>query len=181
MNKSILLFLLSALVISGCGGPLGKWELRRDTVAEVNTGANRQYETVTRNGVQYQIERSGAHPAISWAVGPNRLGALINNVADQIDYRTIDTMQGNRYTFLKECDGETTIFDPTINATKYPVKFRVFEYTDKDTLYILRAEDMSGKKFGTFIVVASWLKPTGNYSHWIEQRTNKREEVRYCQ
>jgi len=49
-----------------------------------------------------------------------------------------------------------------------------------ETMYPLRDVDMNGRKFRTFVVVASSLQPAGNYSHLIVQRTNKREEIVYC-
>lgn len=180
MKLFILSYLLSVAVLSGCGGPLGNWKLQRNVVAEVNTGSSSKYETVVRNGIEFQIERSGAHPTITWAVGPNRLAAIMGNVADQIDYETIDTLSGNRYKFLKECDGEAMVFHPSVSTKIYPVTYRVLEYTDQATLYILRDEDMGGRKFRDFIVVQTWLRPTGNYSHSIVQRTNKREEIKFC-
>ena len=60
--RSLALALVVGL--SGCGGTLGKWELQRDSVAEVNAGARRGSETITKNGVQFQIEYSSTHPAI---------------------------------------------------------------------------------------------------------------------
>ncbi len=180
MKRSVCSCLAFGLALAGCGGPLGNWKLEGDPVGDANRGTGRPYETVTRDGVEYQIERSGAHPAFSWAVGPNRLGAIMNNVADNIDYGTIHTLEGNRYRFLRECRGEARVFHPSVDPTLYPVTFRVLEYTDQTTVYVLRDEDMYGKKFRNYIVVASWLRPAGNHSHWIEQRTNKLEEVKYC-
>ena len=180
MNQTACSCFVIVIMLAGCGGPLGNWKLEGDTVGGVNRGAGRQVETITRNGVDYQIERSGAHPALSWAVGPNRLGAIMNNVADNIDYGTIHTLEGNRYRFLKECAGEAMVNHPSVDATLYPVTFRILEYTDQTTVYVLRDEDMDGDKFRNYVVVASWLRPAGNHSHWIEQRTNKLEEVKYC-
>jgi hypothetical protein len=180
MNPAACWCLAFALALAGCGGPLGNWKPAQDTVGEVNSGSGRQIETIVRDGVEYRIERSAAHPAFSWAVGPNRLGAVMNDVADNIDYATIHTLEGNRYRFLKECAGEAMVYHPSVDPTLHPVTFRILEYTDQTTVYVLRDEDMYGKKFRNYIVVASWLRPAGNRSHWIEQRTNRLEEVEFC-
>lgn len=175
MKKQKLLFLFIAITITSCGGPLGKLEIKRDVVAEINTGSKGGNETIVRGGVEYQIEHSGAHPAISWAVGPKREEASLKYIADWINYGDADALGGNRYTFLKECDGKDSI-----DSTIYPVVFRIFEYTDKDTLYIFRDVGMDGYKFRTFIVVRSWHRPEGNYLHSIIQHTNEREEIKHC-
>jgi hypothetical protein len=56
----------------------------------------------------------------------------------------------------------------------------MFQYSDQNTLYVLRNVDMDGRKFRTFIAVASWQKPTGNYAHWIEQASNELGDIKYC-
>jgi len=180
MNVKRLLYLVAITTILGCGGPLGKWEIKRDVVLDINAGREGQYETIVKDGVEYHIEHSGAYPAISWPVGLNRLEATLNNVGDLITYGDIDALQGNRYTFIKECVGEDIVFHPSVDSTIYPVIFRIFEYTDKTTSYIFRDVRMDGYKFKDFIVVRSWHKSTGNYSHSIIQSTNKRAEIKYC-
>ena len=180
MKSHFLLCMALSLTLSSCGGPLGKWKLEGNPVGEINAGTSRETETVTRNGVQYQIERSAGHPAIGWAVGPNRLGAIMSNVSDSISYGDIHTLEGHRYIFQKECKGIAKVGDPKYGVDELPVTIRVFEYADKETMYIFRDVDMNGRKFRTYIVVASWQRPTGNYSHWIHQRTNDLGEVAYC-
>jgi hypothetical protein len=168
------------ITLAGCGGPFGKWELQRNPVAEVNTGTGRHYETVTRNGLEFQIERSGAHPAITGPVGPNRLQALLSEAADTVSYGDIFMLQGNRYIFIKECDGVLKWDNKYTGTQERAATFRILEYADKEALYIFRDVDMDGRKFKTFIVVASWQKPSGSYFHSIEQRTNERSEIKYC-
>jgi hypothetical protein len=181
MTKWRCIFLSSVFALAGCGGPLGNWKLESSTVGSVNSGTGRPYQTVVHDGEAYQIECSGAHPAYCWPVGPNRLGAIMNNVTDNMSYETIHALEGNRYRFLRECEGEVT---KTLHGGETEVisgvTLRVLEYTDQTTVYVLRDVDMNGRKFRDYMVVASRRLPAGNYVHWIEQRTNKLEEVAYC-
>ncbi len=180
IKRSLFLSLTLSILLTGCGGPLGKWELEDNTIAEINYGTGENYETVTKDGLVFQIEHSGAHPSISWPVGENRLAALGRNLADIISYGDIDALKGNRYTFVKECESIVKHVDEYAGSREWPATLRVFQLTEMEALYPLRDVDMNGRKFRTYIVVASWLRPTGNYSHWIEQKTNKREEIEYC-
>ncbi|MBI4997225.1 MAG: hypothetical protein HZC22_10070 [Rhodocyclales bacterium] len=180
MNPHILLCTALFMTLSGCGGPFGKSKPEGNLIAETDAGPHGDIETVTRNGVQYQIERSAGHPAISWAVGPNRLGAIMSNLADSVSYEDMHALQGHRYEFQKECKGSATVGDPKYGVDELPVTFRVFQYANKETMYVFRDVDMNGRKFRTYIVVASWQRPAGNYSHWIHQRTNDLGEVAYC-
>lgn len=60
----------------------------------------------------------------------------MNDVADNIDYGTIHTLEGNRYRFLKECAGEAMVYHPSVDPTLYPVTF-----TSGDS----RRENQAGK------------------------------------
>ena len=180
MNRCALLYVAFLCVLPGCGGPFGKWEPTSGPFVKEKTYPE-LIETVTRDGVQYQIEHSGAHPSLSWAVGPNRLAAIQNDVADSMTYGDIFTLQGYRYAFREECEGIVKVGDEKYGALESRrATLRVLEYADKETMYIFRDVDMNGRKFKTFIVVASWQKPTGNYVHWIEQQTNELNEIKYC-
>ena len=47
-------------------------------------------------------------------------------------------------------------------------------------MYIFRDVDGSGNKFRTSLVVASRPYGPENFYHYSAQRTNKREEIKYC-
>lgn len=182
MNRFALLFGVVPTALSGCGGLLGKWELTSGPFVDEKHSRNSELiEVMARDGVQYQIERSGAHPALRWPVGSNRLEAVLNDIADSANYGDMFTLAGYRYVFLKECEGNVKVGDPKYGAMEErSVTLRILELADKETLYVFRDVDLDGNKFKTFVVTASWRKPSGTYSHWIEQRVNEANEIRYC-
>ena len=98
----------------------------------------------------------------------------MNDVADIIDYQTIHTLQRNRYVFKKECNGIAKGGDKYSGPIEQPVTFRIFEYADKQTLYVFRGVDMSERKFSTYIVIASLQRPTGNF--YLDSVTIKRSQ-----
>lgn len=180
MKRFLLLCKISFILLAGCGGPFGTWQLQDNPIAEINNGSGENYESVTYDGVVFQIERSGAHPSISWPVGPNRDAAFGRRFADSISYEDIDTLKGTRYTFVKECEGVVRAGDKYSGPMEWAATLRVLQLSDMETMYPFRDVDMNGRKFRTFVVVASSLQPAGNFSHLIVQRTNKRDDIRYC-
>lgn len=180
MAQPLLLCFCATIVLSACGGPLGKWELQDNPLADIHDSTGEFVESIIVDGEQFWIERSGAHPAITWPVGPNRNATIGKHFADVVSFGDIDTLKENRYTFVKECEGIVKGGDKYSGPIEWPATLRVLKYSDIETMYPFRDVDMDGKKFRTFIVVASSQKPTSNYAHLIVQRTNKIEELEYC-
>jgi hypothetical protein len=183
MNRFALGFSVAFLCVAlGCGGlAVGRRPPGRP-FADASASPNKELtETVTKNGVQYQIEHSGAHASIRWGIGPNRMAALLSDAADIVSLNDIDTLAGYRYSFRKECEGIAKVGHEKYGGLReLQVTLRVLEYTDKERMYLRRGFTMSGEIYKTYVVVASWPRAAGNFSHWIEQQTNDLEKIEYC-
>ncbi len=181
MRKSIRFVGLGLLgiLLSGCNGTLGKIVPPPDA-PNLSAEQIQSSRSVTKDGRRYLIECSGADPALCWGIGPDRLDGLMHDAVDVMSYDTIKVLQGDRYRLVRQCEGIATGGDKYSGPLQWPVIFRVLELRNQKTPWLFRPEDMSGRKLRNYIVVASYLRPAGNYSHWIDESNNNLEKITHC-